>query len=128
MSSNPSHTSSDIIPRPIFEKESLLIASVRCSTGLAAATCKGSHNHNHAGYSDDDSLAKVDGKKEEEEEEVHMVMTGSPRPTFAETNAWLLDQQRHQTTNGGGRGGGVVVRREVQWDMRGVRPSLTMTT
>jgi len=25
--------------------------------------------------------------------EVHMVLTGSPRPTFAETNAWLLESQ-----------------------------------
>lgn len=29
--------------------------------------------------------------QEGEEGEVHMVLTGSPRPTFAETNAWLLE-------------------------------------
>lgn len=46
------------------EKNALLNASVNCATKLAS----------HTG-----------------ESEVHVILTGSPRPTFAETNAWLLE-------------------------------------
>src|SRR6056300_595629 len=45
------------------EKNALLNASVNCATKLA-------HTN---------------------ESEVHVILTGSPRPTFAETNAWLLE-------------------------------------
>lgn len=40
--------------------------------------------------------------------EVHMVLTGSPRPTFAETNAWLLEEQKllSPVKKGGMSGGG----------------------
>ncbi|EED88548.1 predicted protein [Thalassiosira pseudonana CCMP1335] len=40
--------------------------------------------------------------------EVHMVLTGSPRPTFAETNAWLLEEQKllSPVKKGGVSGGG----------------------
>mmetsp|Transcript_14846 Transcript_14846/g.22846 ORF Transcript_14846/g.22846 Transcript_14846/m.22846 type:complete len:447 (+) Transcript_14846:78-1418(+) len=47
------------------EKNSLLHTSVRCASHLANTTGRGG--------------------------EVHIVLTGSPRPTFAETNAWLLE-------------------------------------
>mmetsp|Transcript_8868 Transcript_8868/g.15046 ORF Transcript_8868/g.15046 Transcript_8868/m.15046 type:complete len:450 (-) Transcript_8868:204-1553(-) len=47
------------------EKNSLLHTSVRCASHLANNTTGGG--------------------------EVHIVLTGSPRPTFAETNAWLLE-------------------------------------
>src|SRR5210317_745911 len=45
------------------EKNALLNASVNCATKLA-------HTN---------------------ESEVHVILTGSPRPTFSETNAWLLE-------------------------------------
>lgn len=45
------------------EKNALLNASVNCATKLANTS----------------------------ESEVHVILTGSPRPTFAETNAWLLE-------------------------------------
>ena len=51
------------------EKNALLDASVRQATEMA------NREGNAAG------------------EEVHVVLTGSPRPTFAETNAWLLEGQ-----------------------------------
>ncbi|KAK1733065.1 hypothetical protein QTG54_016203 [Skeletonema marinoi] len=47
------------------DKNSLLHTSVRCASHLANTTTGGG--------------------------EVHIVLTGSPRPTFAETNAWLLE-------------------------------------
>ncbi|KAL7526081.1 hypothetical protein ACHAXR_001304, partial [Thalassiosira sp. AJA248-18] len=56
------------------EKNLLLDASVKCATKIR-------HGGNDA-----------------EEGEVHMVLTGSPRPTFAETNAWLLEGQTPTTT------------------------------
>ena len=45
------------------EKNALLNASVNCATKVAHTS----------------------------ESEVHVILTGSPRPTFAETNAWLLE-------------------------------------
>ncbi|KAL7524501.1 hypothetical protein ACHAWF_000977, partial [Thalassiosira exigua] len=42
--------------------------------------------------------------REEVRREVHVFLTGSPRPTFAETNAWLLEGQRHRSS---GRSGSV---------------------
>ena len=60
------------------EKNALLDASAKFAAALAA------------------EAAAVGGEGEEGWEEVHLVLTGSPRPTFAETNAWLLDRQ--QTT------------------------------
>merc|ERR1719203_1834866 len=50
------------------EKNLILNASVKCAMAMSA------NNSNASGG----------------EGEVHMVLTGSPRPTFAETNAWLL--------------------------------------
>lgn len=60
------------------EKDALLDASVKkCVT----TKIQMANQHHHNQHQD----------QEEEEGEVHMVLTGSPRPTFAETNAWLLE-------------------------------------
>lgn len=62
------------------EKNILLDASVKCATKMA-----NQQNHPSQG----------------EGGEVHMVLTGSPRPTFAETNAWLLEGQPAAPTTPG---------------------------
>ena len=81
------------------EKNILLNTSVKCATEMA-------NQGNNGATSDDDG-------------DVHMVLTGSPRPTFAETNAWLLEgqataaaaeQQRKASADAASGGGeGVVV-------------------
>ena len=50
------------------EKIALLQTSVRCAQSQLASTTAGSGGG-----------------------EIHIILTGSPRPTFAETNAWLLE-------------------------------------
>ena len=62
------------------EKNALLNASVHCATSLLTAN--------------------------DNSEEVHVILTGSPRPTFAETNAWLLEEgtspsSKRNSGNGG---------------------------
>mmetsp|Transcript_31185 Transcript_31185/g.56593 ORF Transcript_31185/g.56593 Transcript_31185/m.56593 type:complete len:448 (+) Transcript_31185:141-1484(+) len=65
------------------EKNILLDASVKCATKMA-------NQQNHPSQGEGAVMMMM------EEGEVHMVLTGSPRPTFAETNAWLLEGQQPQ--------------------------------
>lgn len=93
-----------------IEKSALLTASVECATELASAAkavaavvvATTMTNSNITTT----TSTMITG-------EVHLIMTGSPRPTFAETNAWLLEdaQQQHkqetpqkkgEATEGGG--------------------------
>ncbi len=65
-------------PRYDIEKNALLYASSQCA--LQATRRQQQRNANDNGGSGG---------------EVHLFLTGSPRPTFAETNAWLLDSYRN---------------------------------
>ena len=56
------------------EKDTLLNTSVKTAISISNTYKGGLHSPSNA-----------------PEGEVHLVLTGSPRPTFAETNAWLLD-------------------------------------
>jgi len=75
------------------EKNALLDASVKC--GLSMTT-----QHNNTQLPDVGAM-DIDGEPRQQdmrEGEVHIVLTGSPRPTFAETNAWLLEGTKDPST------------------------------
>lgn len=63
---------------------------MKCSLRLANQGTTRRVNGNDAGSGNG---INADAEGEPEEGEVHLVLTGSPRPTFAETNAWLLERQ-----------------------------------
>lgn len=69
------------------EKNLVLAASVTCATKVANQENRQKRPRPPEGAP---SAAGGSGSAEEELE-VHLVLTGSPRPTFAETNAWLLE-------------------------------------
>jgi hypothetical protein len=76
-----------------IEKAALLTASVQCATGLANAAKEAEAAMTTTGTPPMTTTTVG---------EVHLIMTGSPRPTFAETNAWLLEdaQQQQQKQEG----------------------------
>lgn len=71
-----------------IEKSALLTASVECATELASAA-KAEAAAVTTMTSSNNITTMITG-------EVHLIMTGSPRPTFAETNAWLLEDAQQQ--------------------------------
>lgn len=68
-------------------KDKLLDGSVERAVAIAEAALANENVNNNSSNS-----------------EVHVVLTGSPRPTFAETNAWLLEEGKG-SRGGGGEGG-----------------------
>jgi len=80
-----------------IEKSALLTASVQCATELASAAIKEVKEAAAAAAVADSNITTTTMITPGE---VHLIMTGSPRPTFAETNAWLLEgnQSKQQTT------------------------------
>ena len=73
-------------PRYDIEKNALLSASAQCALMLATRRAEQQPPTNNTTVQC--TVGSVDG-------EVHLFLTGSPRPTFAETNAWLLERHRN---------------------------------
>ena len=88
------HTNNNVDHYAI-EKSALLTASVQCATELAGAAIKEAKEAAAAAVADSNMTTTTITPGE-----VHLIMTGSPRPTFSETNAWLLEgnQSKQQTT------------------------------
>ena len=74
------------------EKNVLLESSVKCGMKLASSNNQGNTNNSANGDGNTNTnIAVAVAAAAVGEGELHMVLTGSPRPTFAETNAWLLE-------------------------------------
>jgi hypothetical protein len=73
-----------------IEKSALLTASVQCATELASVAKLA-----EAALATGTPLPMTTTTTTTVGE-VHLIMTGSPRPTFAETNAWLLEDAQQQ--------------------------------
>jgi hypothetical protein len=71
-----------------IEKSALLTASVQCATELASVVKEAMTTTTGIPPPMTTTTTTVG--------EVHLIMTGSPRPTFAETNAWLLEDAQQQ--------------------------------